>query len=127
MRSALGRGITMCVADAERDGNLLLLVEDHRVSREILTSELEAIGFTTDIAADAAKAPDRYERGRYGLVFTDIQLPARRGRGHVASPTSDAHADVYVTMTLDQRVVWMIRLMANSPAILIADRKCGCE
>jgi signal transduction histidine kinase/DNA-binding response OmpR family regulator len=66
-------------ADAERAGRLLLLVEDHPVNREILASQLEAIGFVTDTAADAVEALGRYARGRYGLVFTDIQLPGADG------------------------------------------------
>jgi signal transduction histidine kinase/CheY-like chemotaxis protein/HPt (histidine-containing phosphotransfer) domain-containing protein len=66
-------------ADAERDGSVLLLVEDHPVNREILAGQLEAIGFVTDTAADAGEALDRCERGRYGLVFTDIQLPGADG------------------------------------------------
>ncbi len=66
-------------ADAEREGSLLLLVEDHPVNREILALQLEAIGFQTDTAADAEAALALFERSRYGLVFTDIQLPGADG------------------------------------------------
>ena len=65
--------------DAEREGSLLLLVEDHPVSREILALQLEAIGFQTDTAGDAAQALAQFQRARYGLVFTDIQLPGADG------------------------------------------------
>ncbi|MEA2233503.1 MAG: two-component system, NarL family, sensor histidine kinase EvgS, partial [Solirubrobacteraceae bacterium] len=66
-------------ADAERAGSLLLLVEDHPVNRDILARQLEAIGFATDTVADAAEALEHFERCRYGLVFTDIQLPGADG------------------------------------------------
>jgi CheY-like chemotaxis protein/HPt (histidine-containing phosphotransfer) domain-containing protein len=66
-------------AAAERDGSLLLLVEDHPVNREVLSCLLESIGFVTDTAADAGEALERYEGSRYGLVFTDIQLPGADG------------------------------------------------
>jgi CheY-like chemotaxis protein/HPt (histidine-containing phosphotransfer) domain-containing protein len=66
-------------ADAERDGSLLLLVEDHPVNREVLSCLLESIGFATDTAADAGEALERFEASRYGLVFTDIQLPGADG------------------------------------------------
>ena len=66
-------------ADAEREGSLVLLVEDHPVNREILALQLEAIGFQTDTAADAGQAVARFGRSRYGLVFTDIQLPGSDG------------------------------------------------
>src|SRR5204863_756215 len=66
-------------ADAEREGSLLLLVEDHPVNREILALQLEAIGFQTDTAGDAGEAVAQFSRARYGLVFTDIQLPGADG------------------------------------------------
>jgi two-component system, NarL family, sensor histidine kinase EvgS len=60
---------------AEDEGSLVLLVEDHPVNRQVLAAQLEAIGFRVDSAADAAEALERFDGGRYGLVFTDIQLP----------------------------------------------------
>ena len=66
-------------AAAEREGSLLLLVEDHPVNREIIARQLEAIGFVTDTAGDAAEALARFDAHRYGLVFTDIQLPGADG------------------------------------------------
>ena len=60
---------------AEQEGSLVLLVEDHPVNRQVLAAQLEAIGFRVDTAADAAEALERFGGERYGLVFTDIQLP----------------------------------------------------
>jgi signal transduction histidine kinase/DNA-binding NarL/FixJ family response regulator len=65
--------------EAEREGSLVLLVEDHPVNREIIARQLEAIGFVTDRAADADAALELYGRFPYGLVFTDIQLPGADG------------------------------------------------
>jgi signal transduction histidine kinase/CheY-like chemotaxis protein/HPt (histidine-containing phosphotransfer) domain-containing protein len=62
-------------AAAEAEGSLVLLVEDHPVNRQVLAAQLEAIGFRVDTAGDAAEALERFDGGRYGLVFTDIQLP----------------------------------------------------
>lgn len=76
---ALARRVLPARADAERDGSPLLLVEDHPVSREILALQLQTIGFVTDTAADAAEALECFERRRYGLVVTDIQLPGVDG------------------------------------------------
>jgi len=66
-------------AAAEREGSLVLLVEDHPVNRDVLARQLEAIGFVTDTAADAGAALELYARTPYGLVFTDIQLPGADG------------------------------------------------
>ncbi|HWF54021.1 MAG TPA: ATP-binding protein, partial [Solirubrobacteraceae bacterium] len=64
---------------AEREGSLLLLVEDHPVNREILARQLQTLGFVTDTAGDADEALARFERRPHGLVFTDIQLPGADG------------------------------------------------
>jgi signal transduction histidine kinase/CheY-like chemotaxis protein/HPt (histidine-containing phosphotransfer) domain-containing protein/HAMP domain-containing protein len=73
--AAAGRRILPSRAEAEQEGSLVLLVEDHPVNRQVLAAQLEAIGFRVDTAADAAEALERFGAGRYGLVFTDIQLP----------------------------------------------------
>ena len=76
-------------AQAEREGSLLLLAEDHPVNRMVLTHQLDVIGFSTDTADDGQDAFDKYLSGRYGLVFTDLNMPrmdgyelARAIRGH---------------------------------------------
>jgi CheY-like chemotaxis protein len=66
-------------AEAEREGSVLLLVEDHPVNREILTRQLEGLGFVTDTAADAEEALARFTAHRYGLVFCDLLLPTADG------------------------------------------------
>ena len=65
--------------DAEREGSVLLLVEDHPVNREILTRQLEALGFVTDTAGDAEAATAMFAQARYGLVFCDLLLPTADG------------------------------------------------
>ena len=57
---------------------MLLLVEDHPINREILTRQLEALGFVTDTAGDAEQALERFTATHYGLVFCDLLLPDRR-------------------------------------------------
>lgn len=61
--------------EARADGSLVLLVEDHPVNRAVLRRQLETIGFVTDVAGDAEAALERLRSERYGLVFSDIQLP----------------------------------------------------
>jgi signal transduction histidine kinase/CheY-like chemotaxis protein/HPt (histidine-containing phosphotransfer) domain-containing protein len=66
-------------AEADREGSVLLLVEDHPVNREILTRQFEALGFVTDTAGDAEEAAAKFTDGRYGLVFCDLLLPTADG------------------------------------------------
>ena len=63
-------------AQAEREGSLLLLAEDHPVNRTVLTHQLDVVGFHVDTADDGQEAFEKYRSGRYGLVFTDLNMPA---------------------------------------------------
>jgi signal transduction histidine kinase/CheY-like chemotaxis protein/HPt (histidine-containing phosphotransfer) domain-containing protein/HAMP domain-containing protein len=66
-------------AHAIAEGSLVLLVEDHPVNRAVLAAQVEAAGAAVDVAADADEALARFAEERYGLVFTDIQLPGTDG------------------------------------------------
>ncbi|MBJ7331429.1 MAG: response regulator [Solirubrobacteraceae bacterium] len=74
-RAFAGRRALPTREEAEAEGSLLLLVEDNPVNRQVLAGQLSAIGFCVDVAADAEEALETFAAGRYGLVFTDIQLP----------------------------------------------------
>jgi CheY-like chemotaxis protein/HPt (histidine-containing phosphotransfer) domain-containing protein len=65
--------------EAEREGSLLLLADDHPVNRTVLRHQLNVAGFEVDLAADGHEALGLYERGRYGLVLTDLTMPGLNG------------------------------------------------
>jgi two-component system sensor histidine kinase EvgS len=64
---------------AEREGSLLLLAEDHPVNREVLTGQLNLAGFFVDTAPDGTSALERFGAARYGLVLTDLHMPGLDG------------------------------------------------
>lgn len=64
---------------AEREGSLLLLVEDHPVNREVLTGQLSLAGFFADTAHDGTSGLEKFKAGRYGLVLTDLHMPGLHG------------------------------------------------
>jgi two-component system, NarL family, sensor histidine kinase EvgS len=66
-------------AQAEREGSLLLLAEDHPVNRTVLMQQLDVVGFHVDAADDGEDAFEKYLSGRYGLVFTDLNMPRMDG------------------------------------------------
>jgi CheY-like chemotaxis protein/HPt (histidine-containing phosphotransfer) domain-containing protein/anti-sigma regulatory factor (Ser/Thr protein kinase) len=74
-RSFTGRRALPTREEALAEGTLVLLVEDNAVNRQVLGGQLEAIGFAVDTAEDAEQALARFASARYGVVFTDIQLP----------------------------------------------------
>ena len=65
--------------EAERDGRLVLLVDDHPVNRTVLRHQLNAAGFEVDLAHDGSEALGLYQRGRYGVVLTDLTMPGLSG------------------------------------------------
>jgi CheY-like chemotaxis protein/HPt (histidine-containing phosphotransfer) domain-containing protein len=64
---------------AEREGSLLLLAEDHPVNRTVLVNQLNAVGFQVETAEDGVEALERFRSGRYGLVFSDLNMPRMDG------------------------------------------------
>ena len=77
--------------EAERAGRLVLLVEDHPVNRRVIRTQLEAIGFRSEIAEDGVQGLARIAERDYALVLADLHMPnmdgyelARRIRGREA-------------------------------------------
>jgi signal transduction histidine kinase/CheY-like chemotaxis protein/HPt (histidine-containing phosphotransfer) domain-containing protein len=66
-------------AEAEREGSLLLLVDDHPVNRLVLLHQLHSAGFEVDTADNGNEALRKYMRTPYGLVLTDLAMPEMSG------------------------------------------------
>jgi signal transduction histidine kinase/CheY-like chemotaxis protein/HPt (histidine-containing phosphotransfer) domain-containing protein len=64
---------------AELEGSLLLLAEDHPVNRNVLGHQLAIIGFEVDLAGDGREAFEKYLSGGYALVLTDLAMPQMDG------------------------------------------------
>ena len=60
---------------AELEGSLLLLAEDHPVNRTVLIQQLDIVGFRADTAEDGQEAMEKFVSGRYALVLTDLNMP----------------------------------------------------
>jgi CheY-like chemotaxis protein/HPt (histidine-containing phosphotransfer) domain-containing protein/two-component sensor histidine kinase len=65
--------------EAEREGSLILVAEDHAVNRTVLLHQLDIVGFVADFADDGQQAFERYKSGRYGLLLTDLNMPRMDG------------------------------------------------
>ena len=66
-------------AEAEGEGSLLLLAEDHPVNRTVLCHQLDLVGFHVDTAPDGQVALETFAAGRYALVLTDLNMPGLDG------------------------------------------------
>ncbi|MFT4034711.1 MAG: ATP-binding protein [Patulibacter sp.] len=66
-------------AQAEAEGSVILLAEDHPVNRTVIVQQLAVVGFHVDVAEDGQEAFERFAAGRYGLVLTDLNMPRMDG------------------------------------------------
>jgi two-component system capsular synthesis sensor histidine kinase RcsC len=59
----------------------VLLVDDQAVNRELISQQLELLGFEVETANDGEAALDAWGRGRHDVVLTDIGMPKLDGYG----------------------------------------------
>ncbi|WP_456419167.1 response regulator, partial [Thermovibrio sp.] len=57
----------------------VLLVEDDRTQRELLTELLEEEGFSVTSASSGERALDLFRKEHYDAVITDVRLPGMSG------------------------------------------------
>lgn len=67
------------VAEAEAEGSLVLVVDDHPVNRLLLQQQLQSLGYAAETAVDGQDALAQWSSGRFGLVLTDCQMPRMDG------------------------------------------------
>jgi EAL domain-containing protein (putative c-di-GMP-specific phosphodiesterase class I)/CheY-like chemotaxis protein len=60
-------------------GRRLLVVDDERIQRLIVTRAVESVGFTVDGAADLDEAAEWLSRRTYDAIVLDLSLGAREG------------------------------------------------
>jgi len=64
---------------AEAEGTLILIVEDHPNNREVLRRQVNALGYRAMMAIDGEEAFRLVEDHRFGLILTDCNLPVMDG------------------------------------------------
>ena len=57
----------------------ILVAEDNEVNQAVVTRQLELFGFSADIAENGRVALERWRRGGYDLLLTDLQMPEMDG------------------------------------------------
>jgi PAS domain S-box-containing protein len=75
----VGRRVAPTVAEAEEDGTLVLVVDDHPTNRSLLERQLRALGYAAESADNGVAALERWRTGRFGIVVTDCHMPEMDG------------------------------------------------
>lgn len=73
------RRMAPTIAQAEAEGSLLLLVEDHPVNRLLLLNQVNTLGYAAEIAENGVEALAMWKSGRYGIIITDCNMPLMDG------------------------------------------------
>ncbi len=63
----------------QRTIETILLAEDNEINQQIMLSQLTAMGYRVDTAANGRQALDRYREKKYDAVLTDIEMPEMNG------------------------------------------------
>ncbi len=67
------------LAQAETEGTLVLLVDDHPTNRSILARQVNMLGFASECAENGAEALEKWKSRRFGMVITDCNMPEMNG------------------------------------------------
>ena len=63
----------------QRQGSLILVVEDNTLNQEVTTQLLTEVGLETRVAANGQMAVEMVSKHRYDLILMDIQMPVMDG------------------------------------------------
>ena len=65
--------------EAEKEGTLVLVVDDHPINRMLLMRQVAIVGYACESADDGRQALEMWRTGRFGLVITDCNMPEMDG------------------------------------------------
>lgn len=65
--------------EAEKENTLILVVDDHPVSRNVLVQQLNLLGYSAQIASSGAQAMSMLQSKHFALLFTDYDMPGMDG------------------------------------------------
>jgi two-component system cell cycle response regulator len=78
-KAPLASGELASDANRSRSGGLVLVVDDSRLVRIMISGYLRGGGFHVDEAGGGAEAIDKLSSGNYDVVVTDLQMPGVDG------------------------------------------------
>jgi signal transduction histidine kinase/CheY-like chemotaxis protein/HPt (histidine-containing phosphotransfer) domain-containing protein len=67
------------IAEAEREGSLILLVDDHPTNRAVIKRQINQLGYACECAIDGDAALQLWKNRRFALLLTDLHMPRRDG------------------------------------------------
>ncbi len=112
------KGTTVPIAQetreqAELNGRLILVAEDHPVNQQVIAKQLEKIGVHADIVDNGVLALNALKEKRYGLLLTDCHMPEMDGYT-LASNIRKHEQHMQETSVQDAQKLPIVALTANA-------------
>lgn len=74
-----GRVEAPTVEEAEARGELILLAEDNLTNQDVITRQLNLLGYAVEVADDGVEAVKAMQTRKYALLLTDCHMPNMDG------------------------------------------------
>ena len=65
--------------EAIRQGRLILVAEDNKINQAVIKHQLSKLGYQCDIAHDGREAFEKWLKGTYSFLLTDLHMPDMDG------------------------------------------------
>lgn len=69
----------LSIEEAREQGQLVLLAEDNAMNQQVISEQLNMLGYTVEIANDGQEAIDMWRANHYPIVLTDLHMPNKSG------------------------------------------------
>ena len=73
------RRMAPSAAQAETEGTLVLVVDDHPTNRVLLMRQVKTLGYAVESAENGVDALNKWKSGRFSMVVTDCNMPEMDG------------------------------------------------
>jgi CheY-like chemotaxis protein/anti-sigma regulatory factor (Ser/Thr protein kinase) len=98
----------------------ILVVEDDRAIRHLVTELLKSAGYTVETAADGIEAVEKVKSGKFDLMLLDIWMPKRNGLDVLADLRNQPASPRVIVMTADNTPETMLRALREQAYRCIA-------
>jgi CheY-like chemotaxis protein/HPt (histidine-containing phosphotransfer) domain-containing protein len=79
MKTTRMRRMAPDLARAQVEGTLALLADDHPTNRVLIVRQINALGYAAESVSNGFEALEKWKTGRFGIVFTDCNMPEMSG------------------------------------------------
>jgi PAS domain S-box-containing protein len=73
------RRVAPDIAQAQAEGTLVLLADDHPTNRALIVRQVNMLGYAAESVENGVEALAKWKSGRFGIIITDCNMPEMNG------------------------------------------------